>query len=194
MADCAEATIDVWPLPDMSEPADDAEEEVWARYDDLIEPLRVALAGVGVDPDTLEPLGGRPRFDGDVDLETLEDGSRRLEVTIYDSPWGINNEDVEALLFAARACGLAWFARDGGHYTWDPYSEWWHPDMEASGSSKTNLDGDIVLSSGEYNRLLKLASEVGSIDYVDLGRLVAAHFQEPADVFSWRPPAVEVPS
>lgn len=192
MADCASATVYVWPWPEHLEEPDPEDSVAWAVFEETREPLRGALAAVDIDPDTLE-MAGRP-YNGECTVETAEDGTRRLRVHLYSVGWGINDDEVRGLIDAAQKCGLAWLAEDGGYDTWAPYREWWHPGMEEPAKVQEDVDGGTVLDWAEFDRLRKQATdESGTCDLVALADGVIAHFDSYSRALAWRP-AAEVPS
>lgn len=105
---------------------------------------------------------------------TIEDG---------DSPWGLTAfEESRDLL---RAWQISYQARDGGHYTWDPYrltSTDGAPEFEAAISQ----EGELRLPEHEYRGMLG-AAEQAHLDHGEpvetvLAELLARHF----DGFNWR--------
>lgn len=196
MPDCAHATLYLWPLPDLREPdpsgIDEADEAAYAEWEKL-EPLRSALLAMDVDPDTFEP--NSDFYEGELEIATLEDGSRRLTVSVYDAPWGTNWEPVAEACEAARQLGIAFLAQDGGHYTWDPYAEFWRPGMDEVETITEGLEGDTRMSWSDFDVLRKRCSDGGSgadgtVDYLALGRAVAGHFER--NPLDWRPAPSEV--
>lgn len=189
MPDCSAATITLWPIPDLTtEPQDETAEE--AKRCDAAEAFCGALAELDIDPDSLTPIGVGPVFDGDVFVEEV-DGIRRLRVENYDAPYGINYDPFQTLRNLAPEMGYAYVAEDGGHYTWDPYSEHWHPGMAAPIERSEGQEGDTRMSPGEYNAIVAECTDDdagGTVDYLKVGEMVAAHFA--LDLLAWRPEEV----
>lgn len=185
MPDCSSATLFLWPIPDLSEPdwdslGDEARELAEAEHERL-EPLRHALVALDVDPVTLA-RGGGSHFEGEVTMELLEDGSRRVHVSEYEAAWGINQDNFREAIGAARDAGVAFYAQDGGHYTWDPYDEWWHPGMDGPATRQSSIDAGAVISLQELGQLAEGCAT--SLELADRIRDLLKF-----DPLGWRPPA-----